>query len=314
MLRRARRDPGRALAFGLALTLSFAAVEVVLGVWSGSLALISDAGHMLVDSTGLLLALVATLFARRPSDPRRTYGYSRVEVLVVPLHVVLMLGLAGFIVYEAIGRLGHQPEISAAPVLAAGVVGLGINALVYRLLHSHAHDNLNARGAMFEVLADTLASVGVIVSAVVIMTTGWARVDLLVSLLIAALVAPRAIALLRHAVGILLEGAPPGLDVDALERDARAIEGVLSIHDLHAWSLTPSFTALSAHVEVDRMEGCERPIVALSAMLRERYGITHVTLQPETRQLHEAIECCSYPDAIPGLEREHAHGLPGDRR
>lgn len=290
--------PGRALAVGLTLTLAFAGVEVVAGVISGSLALISDAAHMLVDSAGLVLALLATLVARRASDLRRTYGYARVEVLVVPLHVFLMLGVAAYIIYEAIGRVGGEPEIQGWPVFAVGVIGLLINLVVMRLLSSHSHTNLNARGAMFEVMADALGSVGVMVSAVVIITTGWMAIDVVVSLAIAALVIPRALALLRHAVSILLEATPPGFDSALMERDVAGVADVVALHDVHVWSLAPSFVAMSAHVELETMDGCEKPIADITGMLRTKWGISHVTLQPETRELHETIECCDLPDAV----------------
>lgn len=289
--------PARALRFGLLLTLAFAGVEVAAGFASGSLALVADAGHMLVDSAGLVLALAATLFARRPSDIRRTYGYARAEVLVVPLHVVLMLGLAAYIVFEAFGRLGDPQSIEWQPVLVTGGIGLALNLFVFRLLHPHAHDNLNARGAMFEVTADALGSVGVIVSAFVIAVWGWSQVDVIISIAIAALVVPRAVLLLRPVLAILLEGSPPGVSVDAIQEDARNIVGVNALHDLHVWSLAPSFVALSAHVEVESMADCEASIGSLTTMLRDRHGIAHVTLQPETRELHDAIACCLYPDA-----------------
>jgi cobalt-zinc-cadmium efflux system protein len=294
----------RALAIGLAATLLFAAFEVVAGALSGSLALISDAAHMLVDSAGLLLALAAALVARRPADLRRSFGYARAEVLVVPVHVMLMLGITGYIGWEAFNRAGDDLEIAAGPVLLTGIAGLALNAIVFRLLHGHARHNLNARGAMFEVLADALGSVGVIVSAVVIMATGWTAIDIVVSLAIAVLVLPRAWLLLRQAVLILLEGAPAEMALDEIERDAREVPGVLSVHDLHVWSLAPSFVALSAHVEVASMAASESAIGLLSVMLRERHGIAHVTLQPETRELHEAVECCDYPD-MPALEHMH---------
>jgi cobalt-zinc-cadmium efflux system protein len=290
------RGASRALAIGLVATLLFAVVEVVAGAWSGSLALISDGAHMLVDSAGLLLALAAALVARRPADLRRSFGYARAEVLVVPVHVMLMLGITGYIAWEAFARAGDGREIAAGPVLVAGLAGLALNIFVFRLLHGHAHSNLNARGAMFEVMADALGSVGVIVSALVIIATGWTAIDIVVSLAIAALVLPRAWLLLRQAVLILLEGAPAEMALDAIERDAREVPGVLSVHDLHVWSLAPSFVSLSAHVEVASMTGSELAIGALTAMLRERHGIAHVTLQPETRELHEAVECCDYPD------------------
>jgi cobalt-zinc-cadmium efflux system protein len=260
---------------------------------------------MLVDSAGLVLALGATALARRPPDLRRSYGYARVEVLVVPLHVLFMLGLMAYIVYEAVSRLGEHREIAALPVLFVGVLGLVVNALVFRLLHHHSEQNLNVRGALFEVTADALGSAGLIVSAVVILATGWTPVDVIVSLVIAALVVPRALALLRRALGILLEGAPSHLRLDEIEADARQVPGVLALHDLHVWSLAPSFVALSAHVEVESMAGCEDQIAALSTMLRERHEITHVTLQPETRALHELVQCCDYPDSTEELGHLH---------
>lgn len=289
--------PGRALALGLALTLGFAGVEVGAGLLSGSLALISDAAHMVVDSAGLVLALTATMVARRPSDLRRTYGYARVEVLVVPLHVLLMLGVAAYIVYEAVNRLNGSPEIEGWPVLVVGGIGLVINLVVMRLLSAHSHANLNARGAMFEVMADAFGSVGVMVSAVVLITTGWAPIDVLVSIAIAALVVPRAISLLRQAVSILLEATPAGFDPAEMERDVASVGGVVAVHDVHVWSLAPSFVAMSAHIELERMEGCEKPLAEITKLLRTKWGVSHVTLQPETRELHDAIECCDLPDA-----------------
>ncbi len=297
----------RALGIGLALTLAFAAVEVAAGAWSGSLALVSDAGHMVVDSAGLLLALAAAAVARRPADMRRSFGYARAEVLVVPVHVMLMLGITGYIVWEAFARAGNDLDIAAGPVLIVGIAGLGMNALVYRLLHGHSATNMNARGVMFEVAADAFGSAGVIVSAVVIMATGWTPIDIVVSIVIAALVLPRAWLLLRQAVLILLEGTPPEMELAEIERDAMTIPGVLSLHDLHVWSLAPSFVSLSAHVEVDSMAASERAIGMLSVMLRERHGIDHVTLQPETKELHEAVQCCDYPD-MSALDHMHEPG------
>jgi len=296
---------GRVLVLGLALTLAFAAVELGTSFATGALALASDAAHMLVDSAGLLLALVATLVARRPADLQRSYGYARVEVLVVPLHVILMLGLAGYIAYEGVSRFGAPPAVDGWPVLAVGVVGLGVNLLVMRMLHGHSAQNLNVRGAFFEVAADAIGSVGVILAAVVLITTGWNRIDVIVSLAIAAFVVPRAVALLRLSLGILLEATPPGIELEALERDAAAVPGVLALHDLHVWALAPSFLALSAHVEVSTMERCEQQLGALVALFRERYGISHLTLQPETRALHEALACCEFPDAA--VDHDHIH-------
>ena len=296
--------PQQALGFALGLTLAFAAVEVVTGFLSGSLALLADAGHMLVDSAGLGLALAAALIARRPSDSRRSYGYARAEVLAIPLHVALMLAITGYIVYSAIGRIGDHPDIQAVPVLVAGTIGLVINLIVMRMLHPHVEGNLNARAARLEVIADAAGSVGVIASGLIIAATGWTTVDVIVSLAIGVLVVPRAVSLLRQALSILLESTPPGMDVGRMEQDATAIPGVVALHDLHVWSLAPSFVALSAHVEMERMEGCERPMAALATLFREQYGIGHVTLQPETRELHAAIACCEFPDK---RAEQHVH-------
>lgn len=301
-----KTSPGRALALGLGLTLTFAFVEVGAGLWSGSLALVADAGHMLVDSAGLVLALVATMIARRPRDLRRTYGYARAEVLVVPVHVLLMLFIAGYIVYEAMSRIGSEPDIEGAPVLLVGFVGLGINVLTLRLLHGHSHNNLNARGAMFEVMADMLGSVGVIVAATVLLVTGWSGVDVIVSLIIGALVVPRALALLRQALAILLEGTPSGVKPEQISADIEGVAGVRAVHDLHVWALAPSFISLSAHVEVERMEGCEIILTDVTRLLKDRHQISHITLQPETRELHEAIDCCLYPDFLPDASHQHA--------
>ncbi len=302
-------SPGKALAIGLGLTFSFALVEVAAGLISGSLALVADAGHMLVDSAGLVLALVATLIARRPKDLRRTYGYARAEVLVVPVHVLLMLLIAGYIVYEAVSRIGDQPEIDGIPVLAVGVVGLAINFVTLRLLQGHSHDNLNAKGAMFEVMADMLGSVGVILAATVLLVTGWSGVDVIVSLVIGALVVPRAFALLRHALAILIEGTPPGVRPDEIARDIESVPGVLAVHDLHVWALAPSFVALSAHLEVKEMVGCETTLTEVTRVLKASHNISHITLQPETRELHEAIDCCLSPDSV--ADASHLHTSAG---
>jgi cobalt-zinc-cadmium efflux system protein len=296
---------GRVLALGLALTLGFAAVEAVTGVITGSLALISDAGHMLVDSAGLVLALAAALLARRPADFRRTYGYARVEVLVVPLHVLLMLGVAVYILVEAGMRIGDPPDVEATPVLIAGSLGLAENLAVLRLLQGAHQHSLNVHGAWLEVIADTAGSAGVILSALVIMATGWGGIDIAVSVALALFIIPRALLLLRRAVSVLLEGAPRGIDTRAIEELADEVPGVRAIHDLHVWALTPTFVALSAHVEVESMALSEAAIAQLATLLRERHGIDHVTLQPETPELHDRIACCLYPDQAP--QPGHAH-------
>lgn len=300
----------RALLLGLGLTLSFVGVELVTGLLAGSLALVADAGHMVTDSAGLVLALAAATLARRPADDRRTYGYARLEVLVVPVHVVLLLGIAGYIVYASLQRLGDGHTIETGPVIGVGVAGLAINLLVVRVLHGHAQASLNARAAMFEALADALGSIGVIGSAIAIALGAWSGIDAVVALAIAAFIVPRAVHLLRQAADILLESAPRGLDPLALADAAREVRGVIDLHDVHVWSIAPAFPALSAHVELEDVTCTEHVLTDLATLFRDRFGVGHVTLQPETQALHEALECCLSPDAA-RLAEDHTHAPAG---
>lgn len=300
------------LLLGLVLTALFVAIEAITGFAADSLALLSDAGHTLVDSAGLLLALAATTVGRRPADERRTYGYARFEVLAVPVHVTLLLGIAGYIVYESVSRLGGSPHIHTGPVMVVGAAGLAVNLLVMRLLHGHAHGNLNARAAMLEAGADAAGSVAVLASAAFIALGGWKGVDALVGLAIAAFILPRAFRLLREAGDILLESVPAGLDTATIVDASQAVPGVRALHDVHIWSIAPRFPALSAHVEISDVACTEHVLTDLATLLRERFGIGHVTLQPETETLHEAINCCLSPDAAGMDPAGHSHS--GARR
>lgn len=301
-------SPRKALLIGLSLSLLFVVIEAVTGVLAGSLALVSDAGHALADSAGLLLALAAATLGRRPADERRTYGYARFEVLAVPLHVVLLVGIAAYILWETLSRIGDAPEIDVAPVIVVGVAGLVVNLFTVRLLHAHTHDNLNARAAFVEAIADALSSVGVIISAIAIGLGAWSGIDTLVGLGIAAFILPRAWALLRQSGEILLESVPAGIDPAEIVAAATGVEGVLAIHDMHVWAIAPRFPALSAHVELADVSCAEHVLADLTVLLRDRFGIGHVTLQPETKRMHDAIECCLSPDAARLEAGGHAHG------
>ena len=298
----------KALAAGLCLTLIFVVVEAVAGWLTNSLALVSDAGHMLADSAGLILALGAATLARRPAGGRHTYGFARFEVLVVPIHVVLLAFIAGYIAFESVQHLRDTPDIETTPVILVGAGGLAVNLLVVRLLHSHSAHNLNMRAATLEATVDAIGSVAVIASAIVIGLGGWAGIDAITGLAIAALIVPRAWTLLRQAGDILLESAPPGLEPERIEAAAREVDGVLALHDVHVWSIAPSFPALSAHVELQDVHCTEHILTDLATLFRERFGIGHVTLQPETPALHEAMECCLSPDAALLQKDLHAHG------
>jgi cobalt-zinc-cadmium efflux system protein len=287
----------RALFAGLVVTGTFVVIEAVAGFLTNSLALVSDAGHMLADSGGLVLALGAATLARRPAQGRHTYGFARFEVLVVPLQVVLLLLIAGYIGFESVNHLRAAPAIDTTPVILVGLAGLGVNLAVVRLLHNHGGQNLNVRAATLEASVDALGSVAVVVSATVIALGGWAGIDAIAGLLIAVLVVPRAWTLLKVAGEILLESAPAGLDPAAIQAAALDVEGVLAMHDVHVWSIAPSFPALSAHVELQDVTCTEHILTDLATLFRERFGIGHVTLQPETAALHEAMECCLSPDS-----------------
>lgn len=300
-------SPQRALVLGLALSLLFVVIEAVTGILAGSLALLSDAGHALTDSAGLLLALAAETISRRPADARRTYGYARFEVLAVPVHVTLLVGIAAYILYESFSRLGESHHVQTGPVIIVGLAGLAVNLLVVRILHRHSHDNLNARAARLEATADAVSSVGVVLSAIAISLGAWQGLDVVVALAIAGFILPRAWFLLRHAADILLESAPAGLDIEEIVREGARVEGVLALHDVHVWSISPRFPALSAHVELRDVSCTPHVLTDLTALFRERFGIRHVTLQPETQELHEAIECCLSPDAALLDDALHVH-------
>ena len=303
------QSPRRALLIGLALTLTFVVVEAVTGLLAGSLALVSDAGHSLTDSAGLLLALAAATLSRRAPDARHTYGYARFEVLAVPVHVTLLFGIAAYILWESVQRIGGGHTIDTGPVLVVGTAGLVVNLVVIRLLQSHSHDNLNARAAKLEAASDAAGSVLVIVSTAFIALGGWSGVDALTGVAIALFILPRAWTLLRQAADILLESAPAGLDPEAIIAASSAVEGVIAMHDVHVWSIAPRFPALSAHVEIADVTCTEHILTELASMLREQFGIGHVTLQPETPALHEAMECCLSPDAGLIQGPAHQHGI-----
>jgi cobalt-zinc-cadmium efflux system protein len=276
----AGRHLGR-LAWTLALTASFVVVEVVGGLWTGSLALLADAGHMLADVGGLMLSLLAVWFARRPPSPRNTYGYLRLEILAALANGVVLLVVAGAILLEAYRRLHEPVAILTGPMLAIAVVGLGVNLIGILLLRAGSKESLNIRGAYLEVLSDALGSAAVILAAVVIRATGATWVDPVASAAIGLFILPRTWRLLGQAVHVLLEGVPPHLDLREIERAIRGSHGVRAVHDLHVWAVTSGREALSAHVHVDDLADGRHVLGDLQQLLRERFGIEHVTIQLE---------------------------------
>jgi cobalt-zinc-cadmium efflux system protein len=256
-------------------------VEVVGALWTGSLALAADAGHMLTDLGGLALALFATWIAARPPTPAKTFGYYRVEILAAVVNALILLAVAGVILMEAYRRILAPPAILGGPMLAIATLGLGVNLLSAWLLRAGAAESLNVRAAYLEVLADALASVGVLIAALVVMLSGWTLVDPLASAAIAVFIVPRTWRLLTQAVNILLEGTPAHLEVGEIGAAMTRVAGVRRIHDLHVWTLTSGRDAMSAHVVVDDLAESARLLEELHAVLHARFGIDHTTIQLE---------------------------------
>jgi cobalt-zinc-cadmium efflux system protein len=274
-----RVDSRRALAVALALTAAYTVVEVVGGIAAGSLALLADAVHMLSDNVAIALALVAVWLAGKPATPERTYGYKRAEVLAALANGVLLVALAIWIFVEAVLRLQDPGDPLGGWMLAIALLGLAVNVGSGLVLSGTRRHSINVEAAFRHVLADVLGSIGVAVAAVVILTTGWARADPVVSLFIGVLVLASAWSILRDSSEILLESTPRGLDVDALGRRLAGAPGVVEVHDLHVWTITSGFTALSAHVLVRPGEDCHGRRRELERLLHDEFGIEHTTLQ-----------------------------------
>ena len=268
------------VVFGL--TSAFLAVEVVAALATGSLSLLADAAHMLVDTGGLLMSLLAVWFAERPATPAKTYGYYRVEILAALVNGVVLCLLSFGILIKAYERLWNPPPVPAVPILLVAALGLLVNLVGIGLLRAGAGESLNVRGAYLEVLGDAASSAAVIVAGGLIWATGWSIADPLASLAIALLILPRTWTLLRQAVNVLLEGAPPHIDVSEIESALCAAPGVERVHDLHVWTLTSGRDAMSAHVVVAPDAPAGRILEDLHVILHARFGIDHTTLQLET--------------------------------
>lgn len=269
----------RALGAALALISSFMVVEIVAGVLSDSLAVLADAGHMLSDSASLALALFAAWLAGRPSTPQRSFGYRRAEILAALANGVTLVVVAIWIFVEAARRFSDPPAVKGGWVLVVGVIGLLVNLAAAGVLTRAASRSLNVRGALLHVLADLLGSVGVIVAGVVILATGWELADPLVALLIGVLILASAWRLLSESVTILLEAAPSGIAAEDVGRTIVSVPGVVEAHDLHVWTITSGFPALSAHVLVEPGADCHAIRRQIEVVLREHFEVRHSTLQ-----------------------------------
>jgi cation diffusion facilitator family transporter len=281
----------------LALIIAFGVLVVQLvGAWlSGSLALLADAGHVLADAGGVALALVATTLAQRPPSVRRTFGWQRLEILAAAVNAVLLLGVAGFVLVEGVRRLSDSPEVEPVPMLVVAVIGLVANGVAMALLHRGQGESMNVRGAYLEVLADLLGSVAVVIAAGVVLATGWYGADPVASILIGLFILPRTWLLLREALDVLLEAAPRDVDLGEIRRHMIDVDGVLDVHDLHAWTITSGLPVLSAHVVVSERvlaDGHGGLVLdRLGNCLSSHFDVEHSTFQLEAagHRAHEGV-------------------------
>jgi cobalt-zinc-cadmium efflux system protein len=281
-----RDASGRRLVWVLVVTAVFMVAEVVGGLVSNSLALLADAGHMFTDVAALGLSVFAMRLAKAPPTGKRTFGYVRLEILAALVNGAALLVISGFIFIEAWQRLRAPVVIDGVVMLVVATLGLAVNALGAFLLHGHAHENLNVRGAYLHVIGDLLGSVGAILAGVIVLTTGWSPIDPIISAVIGLLILYSAWNLVREAAEVLLEAAPAHVDLDAILADLEGIEGLSDVHDVHVWTLTSGFVALSAHGVIDDPAHHTRILDEVREHMG-RHGIKHVTFQIELRTLYQ---------------------------
>jgi cobalt-zinc-cadmium efflux system protein len=295
---RAAGSRERKLLLAFVLTALMLLAEAIGGLWSGSLALLADAGHMLVDALALALAFLGIWFARRPADARRSYGYARLEVLAGFVNALTQFVLVGWIVFEAVQRLFEPRGILSGVMLVVAVIGLLVNALVLRLLHDHAADDVNLAGASLHVLGDLLGSVGAVLAALAVRWLDWLWADPVLSLLVSALILRSAWVLLRRSAHILLEGVPEDLQTGDIEVALRAVDAdICDVHHLHVWQLASGSRMATVHAQLREGADSRGALQAIRQLLRERYAIGHVTVQ---------FDPGACPDTQPGCA-DHAH-------
>lgn len=297
------------LLIALALTTTFLVAEAIGAFLTGSLALLSDAAHMLTDASALAISLAALHIARRAADARRTFGYHRFEILAATFNAVLLFLVAIYILYEAWQRFRVPAEIHSTGMLVIASIGLVINLISMRLLSAGKDASLNIKSAYLEVWSDMLGSIGVIVGALVIRFTGWAWVDTVIAVAIGLWVLPRTWILLKESLNILLEGVPEGMDIEKIQSAMRAVPGVLSVHDFHLWALTSGKASLTAHVVCGPAYFPQAQLLlALNELLATQFAVHHTTLQFETTPCAQADDACNYlGPASAHKEARHRH-------
>jgi cobalt-zinc-cadmium efflux system protein len=277
------------MVIAAAILSAFFALELTTALWINSIALLADAGHMLTDLVAMFMGLTAVLLARHgTASPARTYGWHRAEVFTAVANAVLLLGMAAFILFDAVERLGHAPEIPGVPMITVALAGLAANAVVVALLRSQSKQSLAVKGAYMEVVADTVGSIGVLIAGIVNVTTHWPYADVVVAVFVALWVLPRATSLARAALRILSESSPSHIDVDELRSALCAVEGVTEVHDLHVWTLVPGKDMVTAHLTSTRNSA--QVLDDARAVLTAR-GLDHATVQVEPPDTAAGCEC-----------------------
>ncbi len=282
----------KALIIVLILTACFMFVETGAGFYTGSLALLSDAAHMLTDVFALLIAYFAIWFTLKPATSKKTFGFYRAEILAAFFNSLLLFAISGGILIEAYKRIQHPTEVKSLEMTIVAVVGLCVNLTGAYILVKYQSGNLNIRGALFHVLSDALGSVGAIIAGLIMLKTKWYYADSITSIVVAVLIIRGAWVLFRESAHILLEGTPKGLDLEAVQDSICSHDGVISVHDLHAWTLTEGFEALSAHLVVEDMHRGENLIHEIKKGLYGKFRVSHVTLQVETVDCEEVHDTC----------------------
>jgi cobalt-zinc-cadmium efflux system protein len=278
----------RILSIVFSLTFCYLIVEIIVGIFTNSLALIADSVHMFTDAGALALAAFASWIAEKPATPEKTYGYYRVEILAALVNSLLLTIGVVYIIYEAYQRIQNPGQVVGLPMMATAVVGLFINLVGLRLLHPRSQENINIKGAFYEVTKDALGSVGVIVAGAVILTTDFKLIDPIVSILIAILILPRSWKLMSDAVNVLLESSPANVSIGSIRKVIEALKGVDAVHDLHVWTITSDIVAMSGHIVLDEGVDCNRSQDILSEvkiLLKDTFDIEHSTVQFEFTNL-----------------------------
>ncbi len=278
------------MGWALAITATFMTLEVAGGLISGSLALLADAGHMLTDTAALALAWLAARLTMRPTNPRRSYGYHRAQVLAAFVNALALFGVVVWILLEAVDRLLQPRPIGGQTMLAVALAGLAANLAVYAILRRGSQDNLNVAAARLHVIGDLLGSIGAIVAAGVILSTGWTPIDPLLSVLVAVLILRSAWSLLRKSTGILMEETPESVDTEELRRTLLAlVPGVRDVHDVHCWSLTSGKVMLTLHVALEPAADGARVLREAKRVIAEKFAIDHSALQLEQAECPDAV-------------------------